>query len=135
MEATTTFQNCTFYKSSEFMGNIVRHDCRDLTITTGQKYAQYNDAVKVEYTKKGARKRSGFWLTYKPFFVVLPTTDAIDPAPMLGEPTPGSTPDITIQVSRYSCCDDRWEKDFLAALADKKVQPLFQLVPEYTVDV
>jgi hypothetical protein len=134
VDTTKTYRNCTFYRSSDFIGNIIRQDCRDLTVSTEQQYAQYKDAVKVEYTPKGARKQRGFWLTYKPFLVVLDTKDAIDLAAILGDPEPGGSPDVSVQVSQYSSFDDRWETDFLDALESRNIQPLFQLHPEYSVE-
>jgi hypothetical protein len=117
----TTFQNCTFYRPGEFMGNIIREDCRQLTITAGQKYAQHNDAVKVEYTPKGARKSCSFWLTYKPFLIVVERKEAIDPPSMFGELKLGQDPAVTLQTSRYSSFDERWLSDFLEALAAEYV--------------
>ena len=135
MENTTTFQNCSIYRSSEFMGNVIRQDCRDITITTGLKYAQYSDATKVEYTPTGKRKRCGIWLTYRPFMVVLKAEDAIDPASMFGSSTAEDNHGLTVERSQYSSFDDRWETDFLAALASKNIQPLFQVHPEYSIEV
>jgi hypothetical protein len=132
----TTFWNCVLYLASEFMGDIVRRDCRSVTITEGVKYAQYNNAIKVEYMPKTARKRRGFYQTYNPFLVVLRAEDAVDPDSMTGPETPGSNPDVTVSVSRYLCFDDRWKSDFVAALAAKNIQPLFQVGNEYnTSDV
>jgi len=124
---TTTFESCSLYVSSEFMGNIVRRDCRAATITVGVEYAQYNNAIKVEYTPKGARKRQGFYLTYKPFLVVLSAKDAIDPDSMLGGASSGGSPGVTVAMGRYASFDQRWKSDFVAALAAKNIQPLYQV--------
>jgi hypothetical protein len=128
---TTTFENCALYLANEFMGNIVRRDCRTVRITVGVQYAQYPNAIKVEYMPKGARNRRGFYLTYKPFLVVLSAKDAIDPASMLGAPTPGGSPGVSVAMSRYSSFDSRWESDFTVALKAKNIQPLYQVGNDY----
>jgi hypothetical protein len=127
----TTFWNCVLYLASEVMGDIVRRDCRLVTITEGVKYAQYNNAIKIEYTPKNARKRRSFYQTYNPFLVVLRAEDAVEPDSMLGPDTPGSNPGVTVSKSRYSCFDRRWRSNFVAGLAVKNIQPLFQVGKEY----
>lgn len=127
----TTFWNCVLYLASEFMGNIVRRDCRSVTITEGVKYAQYNNAIKVEYTPKAARKLHCFYLTYRPFLVVLRAEEAVEPDSMTGSDAPGSNLGVTLSESRYFCFDDRWESDFVARLAAKNIQPLFQVDNKY----
>ncbi len=123
---TTTFENCAIYKATEMMGNIVRLDVRSVTIKTGEKYAQYNNAVKVEFVKKGARTRRGFYMTYKPFLVVLRAKDAISPDSIYSEPDAMGT-----CVGRYDCFESGWKSDFLSALAARGIQPIFQIDEDF----
>ncbi len=113
------------------MGNVIRRDVRSVTITTGQQYAQYNNAIKVEYVEKRARKSRGFYLTYKPFLVVLVARDAIEPDFMVELDTPGERSGVTLSKSRYSSFDSRWESDFMATLVAKNIRPLFQVSNDY----
>jgi hypothetical protein len=126
-----TFNDCALYMASDMMGNVIRRDVRSVTITTGQHYAQYDNAIKVEYVEKRARKSRGFYLTYKPFLVLLSARDAIDPDFMVELDTHSERNGVTLSKSRYSSFDSRWESDFTATLAAKNIRPLFQVGNEY----
>jgi len=113
------FENCTFYTSGEFMGNIHRRDCRSLEIFI-KPYAQYPSAIELTFVKKGCRTKLRTVLTYKPYLVVVPTSSAIDPDSMMHNERPGCSPDVTVSESRYSSFDDRWRTDFDKKLAEAK---------------
>lgn len=67
------------------MGNVTRTDCRSLTVETGVKYAQYNNAVRVTWLAKGKRKARATVLTYNPFLIVVETRRATgDVAEVIG---------------------------------------------------
>lgn len=102
---TFTFENVTIYRSSAMFG-VARQDCRTVTIKTGQKYAQYTDAVRVEYLEKGKRTPRAFMLDYKPWLRVVETRHAIKPDAAMVPQGDGSS------VSRYTSHDPRWETDF-----------------------
>lgn len=58
-EAPATPQALTFFDVALYRGGmfgISRTNCKTMTIKTGQKYAQYSGAVRVEYLEKGKRK-------------------------------------------------------------------------------
>jgi hypothetical protein len=132
MEAkTTTFTDCALYITSSIIGNVIRFDVRLAKITTGQQYAQYNNAIKVEYLEKRARKSRGLYLTYKPFLVVLSAKDAIVPNSMMDPDTSSEQNGVTLLKSRYSSFDSRWKSDFTATLAAQNIQPLFQVGNDY----
>lgn len=128
--AVRTFSDCALYTASSFMGNIERLDCRLVTITEGVEYAQYKNAVKVEYMEKGKRRSRSFLLTYDPFLVILSAKDAVEPDSMLGAKTPCNAGVMLLQ-SRYSSFDKRWRSDFLAVLQAKDIQPIFQVGSDY----
>lgn len=72
----------------------------ELQSVTTEKYAQYNNAVKLLYKVKGKRKISGEMLTYKPYCIIFPGW---------GHPNPES----------YRTDFDEQIKDYL-----KQVQPI-----------
>lgn len=103
---TFTFDHCTMYRTGEMSFGVHRTDCRKVIVTTGQKYAQYKDAIRVEYIAKGTRKARYFLMTYKPWIRIIATGDAIEPDVPMVDQGNGSS------VSRYTSCDPRWETDF-----------------------
>lgn len=100
-----TFKNVTIYRSSAMFG-ISKTDCKSVTVKTGQKYAQYTDAVRVEYLEKGKRTLRAFILDYKPWLRIVETKHAIAPDDPMVPNGDGSS------ASRYTSCDPRWETDF-----------------------
>lgn len=103
---TFTFQNVTLYRVGGMFG-VSRVDCKTLIINTGQKYAQYNDAIKIAYLKKGSRKSwSGAMLDYRPWLRVVDTKQAIQPEDPMQLKGDGST------ATKYTSCDPRWCTDF-----------------------
>ena len=74
-------------------------------------YAQYTNAVRVTFIKKGARKRTGMVLTYEPSMVIIDGHVEIDiPKTMGAEDASGCS------MSRGMSCDPMWAKEFDAAL-------------------
>lgn len=104
-----TFTNCTMYRTGDFIGNVHRQDCREVEIETCE-YAQYKSALQVTFLEKGKRSKRRFVLTYKPFLVLVPTAQAIEPDGMMKPNGDGSS------ISRYSSFDEGWIRDFDAKL-------------------
>ena len=50
---------------------------------------------------------------------------------MFGEAAPGSTPGATLLAGRYSCFDKRWESDFMEALINSNITPLYLVGNDY----
>lgn len=108
------FRNVALYRAGMF--GISRINCKTLEISTGLKYAQYEDAIRVVYLEKGKRKPVAFILLYAPWLRVLAMDKAVDP------------PDLFIregdvQITKYSSFDPRWETDFEDANQDD-IKPL-----------
>ncbi len=117
---TLTFANVTIYTRGEFFGNISRTDVKEVSITTGVRSAQYENALKVRFKEPRQRTMRGMTLDYRPFLFVLARKDAFEPDDML-LPADASG----AQHGRYPSCDPRWESDFLAQLAERGITPLF----------
>lgn len=108
------YENCTFYTTGEFMGNVLRRDCRSLEIDIVP-YAQYPAAIQLTFVKKGCRTKLRTVICYHPYLVVVPTDRAIEPDDMM---VPLDKPgfELLTQQSRYSSFDDGWRTDFDAKL-------------------
>lgn len=121
---TTTFDNITMYRDG--MIGLARIDCRSMTVTTGVKFAQYNDAVRVEYVEKGKRKGHSFMLGHGKWLRVVDTANAIDTQALVKMPSvPGSG--VECRQSRYASCDPRWETDFEDELARLGISVLYSI--------
>lgn len=117
---TFTFDNATMYRDAMF--GVSRTDCRTITITTGVKYAQYDDAVKVVYTEKGKRTPRGTVLCGAELWIrVVATKDAISPDSGMVPNGDGS------RTSRYTSCDPRYRTDFEDKLDASHVTPLISI--------
>jgi hypothetical protein len=112
-ERTQEFQNVTLYISGMFGINATA--CKSLKITTGVHYAQYTDAIRVEYFERGKRNGRRLMLDYKPWLRVVETKDAINPADALVDNGDGS------KMSRYASFDPRYVTDFEDGLIAKAV--------------
>lgn len=104
MGETLTFNNAALFRAGMF--GIHRIDCKTITVTTGVKYAQYNDAIKVEYLEKGKRKTCAFIMDYAPWARVVPSSAPLRPEDPFVDHEDGS------RRGRYSACDPRWQTDF-----------------------
>lgn len=111
-----TIAKGTLYLRGEFMGNIHKIEARDIMIETGVKYAQYDNAIRVTWTPKGARRARGTVLTYRPFCVALDGWGHLDPDSMFGKATETET-GVLVSHGRHSACSGGWQSDFLVQLA------------------
>jgi hypothetical protein len=123
------FTNVTIYLKNESFGSISHVHCRMVRVETGQKYAQYTNAIKVSFTPKGARRERQVMLTYKPFLIVVSAAKAIEPDGMFGAESTSKTAfgSVSTSRSRYSSFDPRWESDFRAKLEAAKVPILYDV--------
>ena len=126
-DAVQTFTNATLYLPSEFMGNILRIDCREVKVTTCVRYAQYTDAIHIEYLQERKRIRYERTIGYRPFIVVLDTSKAIEPDGMYGSPTT-SPSGLGCRQSKYSSFDAGWKADFMTKLANAEIEPLLCII-------
>ena len=79
-----------------------------------EKYAQFPNAARVEYTVRGKRKRQATMITTVPL-VVLDGWGHPDPPPKLGPPEP-TAGNLTVQTTRRLSCDPEWQNEFDAFL-------------------
>lgn len=114
----TTFTNVTLYTRGDgslaFHGNVHKIECRSLTIRVGP-YAQYTNAVTVEFTPKGKRRARTMTQT-RADILVLDGFGHPDPDSAT-VPTVAHTPGVTVERGRYRSCDPRWQGDFDAKIA------------------
>ncbi len=122
-QQTVTLENVAFYARGSMFG-VHRTDCRTLKISTGQKYAQYDNAIRIEYLEKGKRNARVCTLTYKPWLRVVSLAHAIAPDDPLVPTSAGC------KVSRYASCDPRWASDFEDKLAADGVPVLLAIGEE-----
>lgn len=104
-----TFENVTLYLRGMF--GVGATACRKLKITTGVQYAQYSNAIRLEYVEKGKRTGRRCILDYKPWLRVVDSKQAVSPADPLVSNEDGS------KVSRYTSFDPRYCTDFEDLLA------------------
>jgi 5-methylcytosine-specific restriction endonuclease McrA len=100
------FENVTIYTDDDLWGNIHRIDARHATIWIDP-YAQYHNAVFVEFVGVGKRKTESFVRADDPYVVVVPLDRAIEPDELYVE-----TKDNIVAATRYSTTDPRWREDF-----------------------
>lgn len=119
----------TMYLRSEFLGNIVRVEVSSLEVTRGA-YAQYDNAIKATFVKKGCRNRSGLTQTSFPSLVILEGWNHPEPPKAFGAARDAGN---GTQVSRstYSSCDPRWQSDFDALLADHVAKTGAKILGDY----
>lgn len=97
------------------LGPCVPLEVKDVTVSFVP-YAQYANAVRVEFTKKNARTRRAYVETYQPSTVILPgwghtlTQDAFTPY----EKTETGA---LVSHGRHMSCDPAWGNEFNALLA------------------
>lgn len=99
------FTDVAIYRTGGMFG-VARTDCKTLVIKTGQLYAQYNDAIRVEYLEPRKRTIKAFVLTYKPWLRVMSLKDAVRPDGAMVAAGDGSS------IARYLSCDPRYATDF-----------------------
>ena len=109
--APTTHEKATLYLSDLWgydrieVSNVTwRFEC----------YAQYKNAARVEYTRRGKRKPETAMITNIPL-VILGGWDHPAPPAKCGPPKPVGLHAIT-QTTRRNSCDPEWEHEFSAFL-------------------
>lgn len=118
-QTTHEFENVTIYRTGMFgVGALA---CKTVKVTTGVKYAQYENAIRVEYLEKGKRTRRAFILDYKPWLRVVDSKVAIAPDEAIVKQENGSS------VSRYTSFDPRYMTDFEDGLVAKGVPVLLSI--------
>jgi hypothetical protein len=118
MERTLTFNKVAMYRA---VGHgILRTDCATLVLKTGQKYAQYDDAIEIQYLEKRKRYPRGNFLAGNDVWLrVVALADAIDPDYFMVPDGP------LLYRSRYVSYDMRYTTDFEDKLAAANVPVLF----------
>lgn len=114
---TLKFENVAIYRVGMF--GVHRTDCRELTLMTGQKYAQYTDAIALRFVEKGKRKLMGSVLAdHSPWLRVV----AAAKAPAVDDPMEkidgGSK-------SRYTSYDMRYVTEFEDKLTASGAEVVF----------
>ena len=84
------------------------------------KYAQYPNAVKLEFTVRGKRKGTNAIIKTIPAVVLEGWGHPAPPpkfsAPMLGGKSLKSPVNMSVQENRHSCLDEKWDVEFDAFL-------------------
>jgi hypothetical protein len=99
------FREVTIYTTDDFWSNIVRIDATLARIWVGP-YAQHKAGVHVEFVPKGKRKVERLVSCNRPYVVVLPATQAIQPDDLYLPANRG------VSSTRYGVTDPRWRTDF-----------------------
>lgn len=107
---TTQAGRVTIYKIGEFGMGYRKIEASRVAWGFGR-YAQYDNAVTVEFTPKGARKALEFVETRHASTIILDGWGHPDPDSMWGEANGGT------QTSRHRAFDRAWESEFAAQLA------------------
>lgn len=124
-QTTKVFKDATVYYQGEMGMGVRPIVCKSVTITTGVKYAQYNDAIRVQFLEKGKRKERAFMLTYRPWLRIVATKDAISPDASLVPVSANAS--VSVSRSRYMSCDPRWQTDFENKLAETGITVLYEI--------
>lgn len=109
MEETTSYVNVAMYRAGIF--GIARTDCKTVEVTTGVKYAQYDNAIRIKYLEKGKRKPQAFILSHDPWLRLISPAEGVSPVDPMQRNGNGSA------MSRYSSCDPRYVTDFEDSIA------------------
>ena len=114
-ESLTRAGKVTIYFKSEFLGNVVKVEAKQIEIKV-RSYAQYSQAVEFRYRKPRQRRDRGAVQTYQPSLLVLDGWNHPEPGESFR--TIAKSADAELQQARYSSCDPRWESDFDALIAE-----------------
>jgi hypothetical protein len=109
--STNLHEKATLYLTD--LWGYDRVEARNLTWRF-ENYAQFPNAVRVEYTIRGKRKRQTAMITTVPL-IVLEGWDHPDPPLKLGSPEP-TAGNLTVQSTRRLSCDPEWQNEFDAFL-------------------
>lgn len=124
-ETTTTNPPAlTLARATLYQGGLMgwtTQRVRNLEITEGVRYAQYNAAVRVVYVPKGKRNKRRIMLTYDPQLLIVEGWDAPEfDARRMGPSTTGGG--VTTSQSRHSACSSEWTTEFEAWLAEQSLE-------------
>ena len=109
-EEKLNFTDVAIYRIGMF--GVHRTDCKTLALQTGQKYAQYNNAVKYQFQEKGKRKAAACVLADRsPWMRVVKLAKAPQPANPMEAIGGGAT------RSKYTSYDMRYITEFEDLLA------------------
>lgn len=108
---TNIYKNATFY-----IGDLHGYDRIEVSDVTWrfEKYAQYPNAARVEYTIRGKRKRKTAMITKIPL-IILDGWDHPDPPSKFTSLTQLSQ-GVNMKTTRRNACDPEWENEFEAFL-------------------
>lgn len=110
-QTSTTFdrEKVTVYYTSEFLGNIVKHEGK-LLETGRKKYAQYDSAPYVNFIPKRKRNAVQIMKTFQPYILVVRGWDAPDPEEHMK--VISASKDCVVSQSKYRSFDKRYKTDF-----------------------
>lgn len=109
-------EKVTIYRRSEMMGNVVKVEARSVDVERVA-YAQYRDAIKLQFIPKGARKPRGLVETYRSSLLVLEGWGHPDPDAIFDESKAETGTDgVTTVRGRYAAFDEGWARDFDAKI-------------------
>lgn len=115
MPTELTFGKCTLYLQGEFFGNFTRIACKSLKVTR-IKYAQYDNALRLEWMEPRKRSPRGTVLTYRPRSLVLDGWDTPEPDDMMGPKDADGA-----SRSRHLSHAEDWRTEFDALIATSGV--------------
>lgn len=108
----------TIYTDSEFMGNIIKYEARELLEHGTKRYAQYGNSPFVTWIPEGKRKPVGIVKSYQPTVLILEGVGHPEPDKMFADAP--FTGNVLVQEAKYASFDEGWEKDF-DAMVDKYI--------------
>lgn len=112
-----SFDRIIHEKVTLYLGDLWGYDrieARDVSWIF-EPYAQYRNAVRVEYTVRGKHKRETAIITKIPPLLILDGWGHPNPPPKYSQPEPISE-NAVVQSTRRLSCDPEWENEFNAFL-------------------
>ena len=109
-----TRERATIYTQGDLGGAYRKTEVRDLTIEV-VKYAQYDGALRVTFTPKGARRARQLTLTYKPALLVLDGWNGPDMDDGYEKV------DEICSRARHLSCSDSWDDEARQALTGSEI--------------
>lgn len=110
----------TIYHKSDLMGNIIKTEARLVEHGT-RKYAQYDNAVFVNFVPKRKRKVRGLIATSRPYVLILEGWGHPDPDSLFGPAERSETTGVGFARGRYSAFSGGWVADF-----EKRINPYLE---------
>lgn len=108
-------EKVTIYRAGGVMGNVTKVEARSVDVERVP-YAQYRNAIKLQFVPKGARKARGVVETYRSSLLVLEGWGHPDPAGIFDESTAETVDGVTTVRGSYRAFDDAWARDFDAKI-------------------